>query len=165
MGVLKVKNKKSILTLILIIIFTEAVGIISGYIGMYKLESYNSLIKPTFAPPSYVFLIVWPVLYLMMAIAVYKILMQREQGQTINKAVTFYVIQLVLNFLWTIIFFRLRLIGLAFIELMILLVFVLLTTFEFFRHNKFAGLLMIPYIFWLCFAGVLNYVFWMINNM
>lgn len=165
MNIFKVKNNKGLLTLILLILFIEAVGILSGYLGMSNPENYKSLIKPVFAPPSWVFVIVWPVLYLLMSFAAYKICMVRKQGQYINRAVTLFVIQLTLNFLWAIFFFNLRLIGLAFIELMLLLVFVMLTTFEFFRLNKFSGLLMIPYILWLCFAGVLNFAFWMLNNM
>lgn len=161
----KFKNKKSILMLILIIHVTEAVGILSGYLGMSNPEAYKSLIKPTFAPPSWVFAIVWPILYLLMAIAAYRIWMLGKQGEDIRKATKLYLFQLFLNFLWTIIFFRFRLIGLAFFELMLLLIFILLTTFEFFRLDKFAGLLMIPYILWVSFAGVLNFTFWMLNNM
>jgi translocator protein len=165
MGIFKVKNKRSMLTLVLIILFTDAVGALSGYLGMSDPESYNSLIKPVFAPPPWVYIIVWPILYFFMSFAVYRICMLGKQGEYINKAIKLYLFQLLLNFIWTIIFFRFRLIGLAFIELMLLLVFVLLTTFEFFRLNKLAGLIMIPYILWVSFAGVLNYAFWMLNNM
>lgn len=165
MGFFKVKDKRSFLSLFIIIIFTEAVGILSGYIGMSSPEAYNSLIKPVFAPPSWVYAIVWPILYLLMGFAAYRIWMLGKQGVDIRKAAKLYIIQLLLNFIWTIIFFRYRLIGLAFMELMLLLIFVLLTTFEFFKLNKFAGLLMIPYILWICFAGVLNFAFWSLNNM
>jgi translocator protein len=164
MGIFKVKNKRSILTLVIIILLTEGVGILSGYLGMSNPETYKNFVKPAFSPPSWVFGIVWMILYILMAFAFYRICMLGREGENIIKALTLYAFQLILNFLWTIIFFRFRLIGLAFIELMLLIVFVMLTTFEFFRLNKFAGLIMIPYILWICFAGVLNFSFWMLNN-
>ncbi|MBL4935711.1 tryptophan-rich sensory protein [Clostridium sp. YIM B02515] len=132
---------------------------------MSNRENYESFIKPSFAPPEWVFGIVWTILYLLMAIAAYRIWLKGKKEANVRKALTLYGIQLLLNFLWTIIFFRFRLIGLAFFELMLLLIFTLLTTFEFFRIDKIAGILMIPYILWVSFAGVLNFTFWMLNNM
>ncbi|ERI89501.1 TspO/MBR family protein [Clostridiales bacterium oral taxon 876 str. F0540] len=163
----KLKNNKltNITALVLSIIIAEGAGILSAYLGMSNKENYESFIKPSFAPPDWVFGIVWPILYLLMAIAAYRIWRKGKGGVNTGKALTLYGIQLFLNFLWTIIFFRFRLIGLAFFELMLLLVFILLTTFEFFRIDKIAGILMIPYILWVSFAGVLNFTFWMLNNM
>jgi len=163
----KLRNSKlsNIAALIASIIIAEGAGALSAYLGMSNRENYESFIKPSFAPPDWVFGIVWIVLYLLMAIAAYRIWLKGKKGINIRKALTLYGIQLLLNFLWTIIFFRFRLIGLAFFELMLLLIFILLTTFEFFRIDKTAGILMIPYILWVSFAGVLNFTFWMLNNM
>jgi tryptophan-rich sensory protein len=132
---------------------------------MSSTETYKALIKPAFAPPSWIFGVVWPILYLLMAVAAYRIWLRGRGEISSKKALTLYGIQLFLNFMWTIIFFKLRLIGLAFFELMLLLIFILLTTFEFFRLDKTAGILMIPYILWVSFAGVLNFTLWMLNNM
>jgi translocator protein len=161
----KVNGKKNVLALIISVILAEGTGALSGYLGMSNSQTYESLIKPFFAPPPWVFGVVWPILYLLMGIAAYRIWM-RGRGEVNNsKSITLYIIQLLLNFLWTIIFFRWRLIGLAFFELMLLLIFILLTTFDFLKLDKLAGLLMIPYILWVSFAGVLNFTFWMLNNM
>ena len=161
----KSKGKRHILALIISILLAEGIGLLSAYLGMANNETYKGLIKPAFSPPTWVFSIVWPILYLIMAIAAYRVWLKGRGEINVKKALTIYGIQLFLNFLWTIIFFRFRLIGLAFIELMLLLIFILLTTFEFFRLDKAAGILMIPYILWVSFAGVLNFTYWMLNNM
>lgn len=161
----KVGGKRSVLALIVSIILAEGVGALSSYLGMRNLKTYEVLIKPAFAPPSWVFGVVWPILYLFMAIAAYRIWLRGRGEISVSKALTLYIIQLFLNFFWTIIFFRWRLVGLAFFELMLLLIFILLATFKFFRLDKLAGLLMIPYILWVSFAAVLNFTLWMLNNM
>jgi len=154
----------NILILIISIIIAEGTGILSGYLGLANPENYKDFIKPNFTPPSWVFIVVFIILYMLMAIAVYRVWLKRKNIY-INRAVTLYTIQLILNFLWPIIFFRFRLIAIAFIEIMLLIVFILLTTFEFFRIDKVSGFLMVPYIIWECFAAVLNFTFWMLNNM
>lgn len=163
-NIFKVKGKINILALAIFVVITEGVGFLSGYLGMSNNNTYEKLIKPPFSPPSWVFPIVWPILYLLMALAAYRIWLRRDEEGS-KKALVLYGIQLFLNFMWTIIFFRFRLIGLAFFELMLLLIFILLTTFEFFKLDKAAGILMILYILWVSFAGVLNYTLWMLNNM
>lgn len=165
MSLFKVEGRRNIPALLISIIIAEGIGALSGYLGMSNPTTYESFIKPNFTPPAWVFPIVWPILYFLMAVAAYRVWLRGRGSISSTKALTLYFIQLTLNFLWTIIFFRFRLIGLAFIELMLLLIFILLTTFEFFRIDKVAGFLMIPYILWVSFAGVLNFTFWMLNNM
>jgi tryptophan-rich sensory protein len=161
----KVDGKNNIAVLIVSIIIAEGTGVLSSYLGMSNSQTYESLIKPAFSPPSWVFGVVWPILYLLMAIAAYRGWLRGRGRISSRKALILYGIQLFLNFMWTIIFFRWRLIGLAFFELMLLLIFIVLSTFEFFRLDKAAGFLMIPYILWVSFAGVLNFTLWMMNNM
>lgn len=164
-NVFKVNGKVNIVALLLSVFIAEGAGVLSGYLGMSSSETYETLIRPSFAPPSWVFGVVWPILYLLMGIAAYRIWMRGRGELDTTKALVLYAIQLFLNFMWTIIFFRWRLIGLAFFELMILLIFILLTTFEFFKFDKLSGFFMLPYILWVSFAGVLNFTFWMLNNM
>ncbi|WP_315115005.1 TspO/MBR family protein [uncultured Clostridium sp.] len=164
-NIFKVEGKKNIVLLISAIILTEGVGFLSGFLGMYNKETYDKLIKPSFSPPGCVFPIIWAILYFLMALAFYRILLRGKEGKNIKKAVTYYIIQLALNFLWTIIFFRFNLYGLAFIELLILLAFILLTTFEFYKYDKVSAFLMIPYILWGSFAGILNFSIWALNEM
>ncbi|MFL0267294.1 TspO/MBR family protein [Candidatus Clostridium radicumherbarum] len=165
MGFFKVKNKRSLLSLLIIIVFTESALILSAYLAIFKINTYSNLVKPVFAPPMWVYAVIWPFVYLVMGYAAYRIWMLRKQEKYIGRAVRLYFIQLFLNFIWLIIFLRFRLVGLAFLMLMLAIVFVMLTTFEFFRLDKLAGLVMIPFIAWLCYAGVLNFSFWMLNNM
>jgi tryptophan-rich sensory protein len=165
LGFFKVKNKSSLLSLLIIILFTETALILSAYLAIFKINTYNDLVKPVIAPPTWVYAVIWPFVYLVMSYAAYRIWMLRKQEKYIGIAARLYFIQLFLNFIWLIIFLRFRLVGLAFLELMLVIVFVMLTTFEFFRLDKLAGLVMIPFISWLCYTGVLNFLFWMLNNM
>lgn len=161
----KVDGKKSILAFLFSVLLAEGVGVLTRFLGMSKPENYKNFIMPPFSPSAWIFTIVWSILYLLMAAAAYRIWVKGRNGEDVTKTLVVYFIQLFLNFLWTIIFFRLRLIGLAFIELLLLLIFIMLTTFEFFRIDKISGLLMLPYILWVSFAEVLNYTIWMLNNM
>ena len=99
-----------------------------------------------------------------MALAFYRIIIKGKQGENINKSVIYFIIQLTLNFLWAIIFFRFKLYGFAFLELLILLVFILLSIFEFYKLDKIAAYLMIPYAIWVSFAGILNCAIWILNR-
>lgn len=164
-SIFKVDGKRNIPLLISIIFLTEGLAALSSYFGMSNRETYANLIKPPFAPPGWVFAVVWPILYLLMSIALYRILLLKKKGKDVTRALVYYFIQFALNLLWTFIFFRFNLYGLAFIELLVLLVFILLTTFEFAKHDKISAYLLIPYILWVSFAGVLNFSIWMLNEM
>ncbi|PRR72696.1 TspO/MBR family protein [Clostridium thermopalmarium DSM 5974] len=163
-NIFRVGEKKNIGLLILIIILIEGAGFLSGLLGMSNIRIYENLIKPSFAPPNWIFPIVWAILYFLMAISLYRIILKGKQNNNITKALILFFIQLFLNLIWTTIFFRFNLYGLAFIEILLMLIFILLTTFEFYRHDKIASFLMIPYIAWTSFASVLNFVIWMLNE-
>jgi benzodiazapine receptor len=165
-NVLKVGGSINLFALIISIIISESVGLLSGYLGMMTTDMsfYSKLQKPLFSPPGWVFPIVWGILYFLMGLAAYRVWMRGQQGAYVQKALILYIIQLTLNFLWTIIFFRFQLFGLAFLELLLLLIFILLTTFEFFKVDKISGILMLPYILWVTFAGILNFSIWLLNE-
>ncbi len=160
----KVNGKRRIVYLIISIMIAEGVGILSGFLGMNNSMKYMQFNKPLFSPPSWIFPIVWTLLYLLMGIAAYRIWIKGKEGEKVTRALALYTIQLILNFLWSIIFFRFNLYGAAFFELLVLLAVVIMMTFEFYKIDKIAAYLMIPYILWLSFAGVLNYVIWMLNK-
>lgn len=120
---------------------------------------YAALNKPSFTPPSWVFPIAWTLLYLLMGISLY-ILWEKKN----TKAAThLFVLQLVLNLLWSILFFGLKMPTIALIELLALLATVLMTTKKFYEISKTAAYLMVPYILWLCFATLLNYYIVILN--
>lgn len=165
MNIFKVKGKLNIGDLIISFLITLGGAFAISKFTEDSMIKYASFNKPWFSPPAIVFPIVWTILYTLMAIAAYRIYQYRKNGDKTYGALAFYVIQLILNFAWSIIFFKLNLYGLAFIELVILLVFIVITTVKFFKVDKIAGLLMIPYILWVSFAGVLNFFIWMLNEM
>ena len=125
---------------------------------------YNSLVKPPLSPPAAVFGIVWPILYLLMAISLYLVISSNAPSHEKRSAYILYAFQIVLNALWSIIYFNLKEPFLAFLWLLLLLIVVLLMTASFYKINKIAGWLLIPYIAWLLFAGYLNLATVILNN-
>lgn len=163
-------NKNSKKIMIIPLIMNIGIPLVIGFL-INKIipnikEIYEQLNKPFFAPPSYVFPIVWTILYVLIGIAAYKIYILKYDNIDTSSAMFVYYIQLLLNFFWSIIFFGLRLYGLAFIELLILVFFVILTIKRFYnKGGKTPALLMVPYLLWLIYAGVLNFFVWMLNEM
>ena len=111
-------------------------------------DNYNNYIKPDITPPNIVFPIAWTILYTLMGIANY--LFTKDGNK--NK---YYIPQLIVNLIWPIIFFILKWYFIAIIWLILLLVLVILMTYEYYQKNKIAAYLQIPYILWLCFATIL----------
>ncbi|OOM81624.1 TspO/MBR family protein [Clostridium sp. BL-8] len=161
------KNRKvRIIPLIISIGLPLLIGGISSLIIPNMSSIYTGLNKPFFAPPPIVFPIVWTILYILIGIASYIVYIKKFKPVDVSSAMFVYLIQLLLNFLWTIIFFGFRLYGLAFLELFILIIFVILTIKRFYdKAGKKAALLMLPYLIWLIYAAVLNFFIWMLNEM
>ena len=130
-----------------------AVGALSSLLTKNSMENFAMLQKPAFAPPGFLFPVVWTILYVLMGIASYLVLMSRK---TTGNALLVYGIQLVFNFFWSILFFHLGLCMFAFLWLVLLWLLILLTTVLFYQILKPAGYLMIPYLLWVTFAGYLN---------
>lgn len=161
---IRVITKKNILGLIISIAIAEGVGLLSALLTMNTMDKYKLLEKPSFSPPGWVFPVVWSILFLLMGIASYIVYFKGFDRKDVKSALLFYVIQLVFNFLWSIIFFRLGLRGFAFIWIIALLILIIITTFKFFKISKPAGYLMLPYILWVMFASVLNLSIWLLNK-
>ena len=123
---------------------------------------YSELIRPDWAPPANVFGPVWTSLYIIMAVAAW--LVWRVNGiRAIRAGFIFFLIQLVLNALWSWLFFAWKHGGLAFIDIIVLWVAILATLIAFWRVNKIAGVLMLPYLLWVSFAAFLNFTIWQLN--
>lgn len=124
---------------------------------------YAQLQKPSFNPPAWVFAPVWTTLYVLMAVAAW--LVWRRFGlHGARVALGLYLLQLVLNAAWTWIFFGLKLPGVAFAELVLLWLAVAATLVVFWRVERLAGWLLVPYLAWVSFAGVLNFSLWRMNS-
>ena len=125
-------------------------------------EWYAALRKPSWNPPSWLFGPVWTALYLMLATAAW-LVWRRGGWAGQRRALTLYLVQLALNAAWTPLFFGLKMPGIAFAEIILLLAAVVTTAFAFRRVNKAAGALLVPYIAWVSFAGFLNFTLWRLN--
>jgi tryptophan-rich sensory protein len=123
---------------------------------------YTQINKPDWTPPSWVFGPVWTFLYLSMAVAAW--LVWRSGGWKANrKELSCYLAQLAANGLWSWLFFGERLIGLAFLDILVMLIMIAVTTVLFWKKSAIAGVLMIPYLLWVGFAAALNYRLWALN--
>src|SRR3989338_4309731 len=139
------------------IFIAQSAGIIGSIFTVASVKTwYLEIIKPTWNPPGWLFGPVWILLYTLMGIAAYLIWSQAN-ASGVKIALSVYAVHLALNALWSILFFGLKNPGLAFGEILILLVFIIITTILFWRINFWAGILFLPYIAWVSFARFLNY--------
>lgn len=154
--------KKIRLTELLIFIFsTELVGALSGIIAGNSFEIYSGLVKPPLSPPSWLFPLMWAILYALMGASAYIVYYADKDGRKNN--LILYGIQLFFNFIWSIIFFRFRLIGVSVAVILILIVLVIRMIMQFRKSNKIAGYINIPYLIWLIFALYLNIGVFILN--
>ncbi len=142
--------------LIISFVITLGVGLLSSLLTKGSMEEYMNLNKPPLSPPSWVFGVVWPILFILMAVSAYLVYVSDATEKEKKDALFLYGLQLFINFFWTIIFFNLQMRVFAFIWLLLLWVVVLFMIKDFIKISKTAGYLQIPYIIWLTFAGYLN---------
>ena len=137
------------------------VGFISGLWTARSVKSwYSRLKKPSFNPPNWLFGPVWTLLYILMGISLY--IIWNANGPVL--AIIFFIIQLILNFLWSLLFFSLRKPLVAFIDIILLLAMIILTAIEFYQISSIAAFLFIPYILWVSFASLLNFSVYSLNK-
>jgi len=123
---------------------------------------YQGIAKPSWTPPGGLFGPVWTFLYASMAVAAW--LVWREHYTRIaTSALGVYILQLILNAIWSWVFFGLHQIGVALADLIVLWIFIVTTTVMFWKVRPVAGILLFPYVAWVTFAGILNYAIWILN--
>lgn len=125
---------------------------------------YESLKKPSFNPPGWLFGPVWTALFILMGISLFLIWQKGLHYNGVKIALIVFGIQLILNILWSILFFGLRAPQAAFIEIIILWILILITILTFYPISKIAALLLLPYILWVSFASILNFSLWRLNR-
>ena len=156
---MNVRNQWIVLAALLLLCL--AVGSGAGWATSQSVSDwYPTLVKPSWNPPNWLFGPVWTILYIMMAVAVW--LVWKTPRNTTSAMILFFS-QLALNFAWSFLFFGARspwlgLVGIAFLWLA-----VAATAFAFFQASRAAGLLMVPYLAWVSFAGLLNLAIWRLN--
>jgi len=156
-------RRLDILGLAAFIILCLLVSGIGGAVTAKSVGSwYLSIEKPPFNPPDWVFAPVWTTLYILMAVAGWRVWRRRHRVHRRHALIMFYV-QLTLNLAWSFLFFGFQRIDLAMVEIFVLLAFIIITAIFFWRVDRLAGALFVPYILWVSFAAVLNVSLWVLN--
>lgn len=146
------------------IFITVVIGGLSGYLTRDGVELYNQTIQqPPLSPPGIVFPIVWGILYILMGIGAARIYMS-PPSDIRTKAMVLYVVQLAMNFFWSLIFFNLQKFGFALFWLILLWCFILAMILVFQKIDVIASKLQVPYLLWVTFAVYLNLGVWFLNK-
>ena len=153
-------TKNKYLSLFLILLITFIASAIGGFnTASFKEPWYSQIILPSFNPPSWVFGPVWTILYIMMSVAIWKIWINSFD----LKLLKFYLIHLFFNGTWSIIFFGFHQIGLALINLVVIVIFIILLMKRYFTRDKVSFYLMTPYFLWSSYALILNSSIFILN--
>ena len=157
------KKFSLILSFIISILIAQTTGFLGSIFTAPNIKTwYAFLEKPFFSPPDWLFAPAWIILYTLMGIAAF-LVWQKRHSKGVKLALWLYLIHLGFNALWSVIFFGFKNPGLAFFEILILWVLILIVTVKFFKIEKAAGFLFIPYLFWVTFAAILNFAVWQLN--
>ena len=157
--------KKKLKSFIISIIIPLSVGIISALLTRGNMNIYEEIITPPLSPPSFLFPVVWSVLYILMGISaamIYTDSIASERQK--DRALYTYAASLVVNFFWSIIFFNMRAFLFSFLWLLLLLYLIISTILQYRKINQTAAYLQIPYAVWVTFAGYLNLTIWILNR-
>ena len=145
------------------ILLSEAVGALSGWLSRDGMKAYESTVhQPPLSPPSWLFPIVWTILYALMGIGAARVWIA-PRGNERSRGLNLFVVQLIVNFFWSLIFFNAQAFGFAFLWLVLLWALVLWMILTFRKVDKIAGIIQIPYLLWLTFAAYLNLGVWYLN--
>lgn len=156
-------NKIKLKPLAAAILIPLAVGGLAAFITRDAMKAFDTLYKPLLSPPGWLFPVVWTILYILMGIASYIIYVSDASMPRKKRALTVYGIQLAVNFFWSIIFFSLKAYFPAFLWLLLLAGLIAATMVMFFYIDVRAERLLLPYLFWVAFAGYLNLGIFLLN--
>lgn len=149
-------KKKKITELLIFIVSAELVGALSALLTGDFMQNYNNLVKPPLSPPGFVFPLVWSILYALMGISAFLVFISSKRQSIKNNALTIYGAQLFINFLWSIIYFRFNSPLIAFIDIIVLDLLVIIMIMKFCKINRISAIINIPYLIWILFASYLN---------
>jgi len=150
--------------LVIAIIVSQLAGVIGSVFTISSIPTwYATLQKPSFSPPNWIFGPAWTTLYFLMGVAAFLVWRHGFEKKEVRRALTIFGGQLVLNALWSIIFFGLHNPFWAFIEIIVLWLAILWTIFAFYKISRATAYLLLPYILWVSFAAYLNYSIWILN--
>ena len=147
------------------IVATLAVGGLSAFFTAGNRDVYEKVTTPPLSPPSWLFPVAWTILYILMAISFSRVYIKRKNEPMMRRnAVNIYALNLFFNFFWSIIFFDFEAYLLAFVWLLILWLIIFVMLINYYRTDKTAGLLLVPYLAWVTFAGYLNLGIFVLNR-
>jgi len=150
--------------LIIFILISQLAGVIGSIFTASAIPTWYAVLnKPSFNPPGWIFGPVWIILYTLMGIASYLIWKKRAKGKLPQMALILFFVHLAFNALWSIIFFGLHNLMWAFFEIIILWLMIVVLNVLFYKIDKRATYLLIPYLLWVSFAAFLNFSIWMLN--
>jgi len=150
--------------LIISLILPQLAGLVGSFFTTSAIPTwYATLQKPSFSPPNWIFGPVWISLYILMGISIYLIWQRIEENKKARGVMWLFWIHLFFNAIWSIIFFGLHNSGLAFINIIIIWILIIVLMFKFWPINRWSTYLLIPYLFWVSFASALNYFIWYLN--
>lgn len=156
-------NQSKIKAYFLWILLAEAVGGLAGWLTREDVKIYtDSILQPPLSPPPLVFPVAWTILYALMGIGAARVALAPDSPQR-SRALAVFGLQLGMNFLWSILFFKFQLFGLALVWLIALWCVILWMITAFSRVEQTAARLQIPYLVWVAFAGYLNLGVWVLN--
>lgn len=155
---MKTERKQLLTALAIPLLIGGLSALLTGGMGGFKI-----LNKPPISPPGWLFPVVWTILYLAMGLASYLVYKSAAPQYKKNNALLFYGLQLFFNFFWSIIFFRWEMYLFAFVWLMVMWILIIITTLKFWKIDKRAGILMVPYLLWVTFAAYLNLGIYILN--
>ena len=153
------KKKVNIINLLISIAIAELVGLLSALLAGTSSRIaavYQSLTLPPLSPPGWVFPVAWTILYALMGIAAYLVFQASVDTRQKQTALIYYAAQLLVNFLWSIVFFRYLQFEVAIALLVLLILLLIITIVKFFPINRTAAYLLLPYLAWISFALYLN---------
>lgn len=161
---IKADKKDNVLKLLSSFGVTIGAGIVAWLFSLNSKQIYGALKKPLFSPPPWLFGIVWGILYPLIGLAFYIILKKGTKDPKVKNARFYFLVQLFFNILWSVLFFTLQMRVAALADIIILLIYIIIATAKFFKIDKTAGILMLPYLAWVSFAVILNFAIVMLNN-
>ena len=156
---------KKIKPYVISVLIALAVGGLSAWLTMDSMDIYGSINQPALAPPAWLFPVVWSILFVLMGISAALVYTDKNASPKEKaSALKVYTLQLIVNFFWSLIFFNLRNYLFAFIWLILLWVLILIMIVKFYKIRPASGLLQIPYLLWVTFAGYLNLMIYLLNR-
>ena len=156
--------KQKITRFIVSLVLCQGAGLIGSAFTVGAIQNwYTFLNRPSFSPPNWIFAPVWTILYTLMAIALYLIWSTGLNNRLAKTAFWIFIVHLVVNALWSILFFGIKSPALAMVDIIVLWILIVTCIYLFYKIRKISAWLLVPYLVWVSFATVLNFYIWKLN--